>query len=149
MWTVVIALGIQRGRRQWHMLTTKVWMLPQLPVPKPENRGNFFQRLETASSGVQPTWPLSPGALQAADMRILYSDSDVLSPSNFYQYQFTNINNNLFPSGLLFPGKRCTVCGSQRASLQASILLLAALKLLTVIKNDLDVISYLSKQRIC
>lgn len=51
-----------------------------------------------------------------------------------------------------FPVDLCSQAGDEfrvswTASVWASIKLLAALKLLTVIKNDLDVISYISKRR--
>lgn len=94
------------------------------------------------TSRVQTIGQPSLDVLQAVDMRVLYSGPDVLSPSNCYQYQFTNINNHLLPSGPLFPDRLCTLCVSCNASVLASIKLLAALNLLTVIKNDLDVILY-------
>lgn len=131
----------RRKKTVTHILTPKAEP-PMPPFSKPKESQGTSSQCTRAASRVQAIEPSSHGVLQAVDMRILYSDPDVLSPSNCYQYQFTNINNHLFPSGPLFPDRLCTFCVSWSASVWVSIKLLAALKLLTVIKNDLDVILY-------
>lgn len=102
VWTRVSTLG---PKEEEYSVT-----YPKAVPPKESHRTS--SPCTRAASRVQAIEPPSLDALQAVDMRILYSDPDVLSPSNCYQYQFTNINNHLFPSGLFFPDRLCTLCVS-------------------------------------